>query len=216
MTASSPGPDEVLGLAEELSGLEQELLRQEMELATAEGDIVTFERRYLEEVGLRLRRIDELRAQIEEATAAMESRVERTTLKQLYRRLAKRLHPDLGVDDKGRGARTTWMARVNSAYVGGDREELEKIERELDEHGIEQEDDGELASFRVRIAQVRRRLAEIAVQRDTLLASSIGQLWAEHRQAATEGRDLLADMATELDDQTRALEVELAALREHR
>ena len=49
------------------------------------------------------------------------------TLKTLYRRAARRLHPDLAADERSRRAREQEMMAANQAYAHGDRAELERL-----------------------------------------------------------------------------------------
>ncbi|MDY0747014.1 J domain-containing protein [Paucibacter sp. R3-3] len=48
-------------------------------------------------------------------------------LKTLYRRAAKRLHPDLAADERSRREREQQMMAANQAYAHGDRAELERL-----------------------------------------------------------------------------------------
>lgn len=65
-------------------------------------------------------------------------------LKELYREIAKKIHPDLAVDEKDHKRRTKIMAEVNKAYEEGDVERLEAIlsEWEMSPEAIEGEDVG--------------------------------------------------------------------------
>lgn len=51
-------------------------------------------------------------------------------IKELYRDIAKKIHPDLAIDEQDRERRTKIMAEVNQAYREGDYERLETILRE--------------------------------------------------------------------------------------
>lgn len=205
--------DERERLAKELSELEAKLVQSEMELAACEADIAVFQRRYVEEIGRRLDRISELQSAIEEAIGEAEKRSDRATLKSLYRRLAKRLHPDLDMNEDARVIRTRWMARLTEAYAKGDRAALQELERELDATGLDPEKAHQLEALRIQIAQIRGRLSEISCKRQQILSGSIGELWAESQEAASETRDLLVEMASELDAQIRNREADLAGIR---
>lgn len=51
----------------------------------------------------------------------------RIALKRLYREVAKRVHPDLTVDDADRGRRQRLMADANQAFANGDADWLKEI-----------------------------------------------------------------------------------------
>jgi hypothetical protein len=213
MTAQplAESPDE---LQAEFAALEDELVQAEMDLAALQADLDVFERRYLEQIGPRLARVDELRAAIAAAAGEKGSRTQRSALRQLYRKLARALHPDLATDEDDRAFRTAQMAEVNAAYAQGNRAKLEQMERELDSGRLTQPVLTMIHTWRIKIAQARRRIVEIREAREQLFSSPAGQLWTEGQEASSEGRDLLAEMATSLDAQIRDLEGELAMVRE--
>jgi len=53
----------------------------------------------------------------------------------MYRKLARRCHPDLADDEADRQRREVFMARVNDAYTRGDIGLLAQLSREWDVEG---------------------------------------------------------------------------------
>lgn len=120
----------------------------------------------------------------------------------LYRRLARRLHPDLASDDKEREARTVLMAEVNEAYSRGDIRALRRIEAAsmFDAGDVRGSDVGAVLVRRLReIASVKRRLSELHQEYEVLERSPLFALWTEVNDAAARGRDLLQELCDELD-----------------
>ena len=123
-------------------------------------------------------------------------------LRQLYRQMARLMHPDLAPDESSGAARTELMARVNAAYAGGD---LAGLQRLLDEWNSRPEAvAGDAVADRLvrairQIAQVRRRLEEIKREIDALMTSPLRQLSEDVAKATVNGRDLLDEMARRLD-----------------
>ncbi|HYU42941.1 MAG TPA: J domain-containing protein [Vicinamibacteria bacterium] len=122
-------------------------------------------------------------------------------LKSLFREAAKKLHPDLAVDDEQRSTRTVWMARVNAAYRSGDGAELRRI---LDEWQFAPEaiQGDTVASELVRairsVSQIRLRLEAIANETETLRRSDVFHLYEAALAARAEDRDLLAELRSTL------------------
>lgn len=134
--------------------------------------------------------------------------------KRLFRLLARRIHPDLASDPAERERRTNLMVQANHAYECGDLATLQRLldnwRRSPDSvvgHGAR----AELERVVRRIAQARERLAEIDKEIDGLEDSAMGWLRRRVRKAATEGWDLLAHMARELDRQIVEAEQQLTA-----
>jgi hypothetical protein len=125
-------------------------------------------------------------------------------LKSLYRDAAKCIHPDLAADENDRTLRTALMAEVNSAYKAGDENKLRKMleERENSPEKIIGDDLGAKLVRTIRkIAQVHSRLLRIQSEFDLLRESDLYKLRYRVEQAEREKRDLLYEMAAQLDVQ---------------
>lgn len=120
-------------------------------------------------------------------------------LKQLYRRLARRFHPDLVLDEADRAYRTDMMMAINAAYAAGDIDALERLANEPDTISYEPRSLEELAAALQReVDHCRRRLAEIAAEIATLEKHDSSRLMRRAEKAAAAGRDLLAELAADL------------------
>lgn len=129
------------------------------------------------------------------------------TLKNLYREVAKRIHPDLATDTDDRLRRQKLMAEANRAFEEGDEARLRRILEEYESSPEAVKGEGAAADL-VRairkIAQANRRLSEIAKEVGQLQKSELFELKEKVERAATEGRDLLREMALDLDSQIAA------------
>jgi DnaJ-domain-containing protein 1 len=129
------------------------------------------------------------------------------TLKNLYREVAKRIHPDLATDSEDRLRRQKLMAEANRAFEAGDEERLRKILEEYESSPEAVKGEGAAADLvRVirKIAQVNRRLDEIRKEVAELEESELFELKAKVDRATGEGRDLLGEMALDLDSRIAA------------
>jgi hypothetical protein len=115
--------------------------------------------------------------------------------KSLYRELAKRYHPDLAADDAEREARGARMAAINEAYARGDLETLRRLAAGSDLQPKLPPTLAELLAEQDRldalIVRLRQDIAEM--NRDPLMLLKLDVTLARH-----DGRDLLAEMATDL------------------
>ena len=124
---------------------------------------------------------------------------QQATLKQLYRQLARRFHPDLALDEADRAYRTDLMMAINAAYAAGDMATLQRLADEPDTAPRTPHSDEELAAALQReIDHCRRRLTEIAAELATLERHDSARLLRRAERAAAEGRDLLAEYAADL------------------
>jgi hypothetical protein len=150
---------------------------------------------------------DTSRANVENslASSAADSVPPRSqTLKNLYREVAKRIHPDLATDSEDRLKRQKLMAEANRAFEEGDEAGLRRILDEYESSPEAVKGEGAAADLiRVirKIAQVNRRLLEIEKDVAFLKKSELFELKGKVDRAATEGRDLLKEMAKDLDAQ---------------
>ncbi|MFN3860636.1 MAG: J domain-containing protein [Roseateles sp.] len=153
---------------EQLHELQRYLAVLEADYDGARAKLLGFRQRYLEALGPLMRELDELEAQLHQATALLSEALKRQgvdvpvpapprikpwpeipalpeatplppeptgatmdlpppTLKTLYRRAAKRFHPDLAPQGPEREVCEQRMSVVNDAYERGDRQKLESL-----------------------------------------------------------------------------------------
>ena len=138
-------------------------------------------------------------------------------LKRLYRKVAKAVHPDLATSELERPYRTSLMARANEAYKNGDMEALEQIL-----HEWEHRDEASLFTggqptqsrkLEQKIIRIRLRIKEIERKIDQLRGSELYRLMVKVEQAEQEGRNLLGEMARDLQYRIREAKELLENLR---
>lgn len=137
-------------------------------------------------------------------------------LKDLYRSVAKKIHPDLATNEVERTKRTILMADANRAYEEGDAARLQSIldEWESSPERVQGEDVGaELIRTIRKIAQVQSRLKAIDARMDDLMTSDLYTLRDRVREAEELGRSLLDEMAEKLREQIKASRTRLADIR---
>jgi hypothetical protein len=105
------------------------------------------------------------------------------TAQRLYRELARRAHPDLVQDPDEKRRREEFITRVNDAYRRGDLSGLQRLSEEwtviatpAPETGSPQRDPW----LRGRLIWLRARIAELQVERETLLGGPMGGLLNEY------------------------------------
>ncbi len=137
-------------------------------------------------------------------------------LKKLYREVAKRLHPDLTTDEMKRQRRQALMVEANQAYEDGEDEQLEVILQRWENSPEAVQGEGVVAelirSIR-KIAQVRERLKEIEAEIEAARQQTLYQLREKAVITQQKGQDLLAEMATQIDEQITAAKVQQEKLR---
>ncbi len=129
-------------------------------------------------------------------------------LKQIYRELAKRTHPDLATDEADRATRSQRMADINARYAQQDLEGLRRILRQLETQRLARDETpaqqlARLKDERLRLdAAIRHVKVEMAdLNRDPLMALKL-----EAALARSRGRDVLAEVAQQT--QAKLLEAE--------
>jgi hypothetical protein len=134
------------------------------------------------------------------------------TLKQLYRRAAMRLHPDLAGNDLERCSREQQMASVNQAYAAGDRSRIEALLLAAGESPakVTGSDHGAQVEWLRRAeAQVQGRLRVVQAHLAQLRMHPMHALWQSVSRAEKQGLDPLAVMASRLRAQIVARRQEL-------
>jgi DnaJ-domain-containing protein 1 len=126
------------------------------------------------------------------------------TLRSVYREVAKRIHPDLATTAADRIRREQLMAQANKAYEEGDESRLRSILEEYEASPESVQGEGataELVRVIRKIAQIRRRLAQIEDEAEILVKSELFALKGRADRATEAGRNLLSEMAKDLDSQ---------------
>ena len=127
------------------------------------------------------------------------------------------MHPDRATTDAERDRRNLFMAQVNVAYGKG---ELAAIEKLIIEFGQDPEaiTGGDIASRLVktirRVAQLRRRAAEVAREIEQLKQTELIELMTTITEAKALGGDPLADLAQHLMQQISERKIELEMIRQ--
>jgi len=146
-------------------------------------------------------------------------------LKKRFRQLAQKIHPDRARDEADRAWRTQLMAEANRAYRTGDLAALDEVfalwlegpqgKRLAPGDAVSPAPtSAEEARLAAEAARIRQRIAAIAADLDRLYGSKLYELFAAHRVAARQGRDLFAEMAERLDLQIETARAELDRLAE--
>lgn len=135
-------------------------------------------------------------------------------LKQVYRRLVRRFHPDLATNPDERQRRHNVMVEINDAYSRRDLGAL----LALDDHPPEMPVDQPLAAIQLhQLQQINRqledRLAALRQTRHDLLNSDLVNLKLEATLLRRQGRDLLLEMAAKLELEYKGLLDQLDRLR---
>jgi hypothetical protein len=129
-------------------------------------------------------------------------------LKKLFRELARQVHPDLAADAEDRARRNAVMTEVNLAYRAGDaarlRSLLEAWTREVKANHVSQRE-AEMARIDQAIEAIQRRLAELDTALRQLMSSDLAQLKQRADQTALQGRDLLSEIAAQVDTEVEYL-----------
>jgi hypothetical protein len=160
------------------------------------------------------RQADRSRAAVEQSVAPPPPAAS-ATLKRLYREVAKRIHPDLGVDPVDRTVRARLMAEANRAYQHGNENRLRAIVEDYEcspETVTGEGTAAELVRIIRKTARVRSRLADIDRGLQQILRSDLYKLKVRVDAKAEQGSDLLEEMAARVDERIARARRRLADL----
>lgn len=121
-------------------------------------------------------------------------------IKAVYRQLARRFHPDFALDEEDRTYRTGVMMAINAAYTAGDLEKLEQLAREPDPPRPHYTPEEMAMALLREIDRCQTRLAEITADLVRLAEHPSALLQQRAERLARKGRDLYAELASELRD----------------
>jgi hypothetical protein len=134
----------------------------------------------------------------------------RRELKRVYRQLARRFHPDMGVDDDDRAYRTEMMMTINTAYALGDLKKLQEL-ADAPDAAVRDEaltDEMLVVALRKELAHVENRLREIQRELQLLQNHRSHKLRRQKEAAAADGRDWFAEITAQLRESIARRRVE--------
>lgn len=130
---------------------------------------------------------------------------EKAQLKKLYRRLARRFHPDLAQNEADRLYRTERMSGINDAYAARSLTELLVFAAEMETVTEPaavipgQTETDMVQALEKEIRRCRRRVQEIDLEMQNLHNRASVELALERKLVQRNGRDLLAEIAADLE-----------------
>jgi len=209
-----------------LASIRAVLAERELELEHLRDQILSFETRYIRQVGVLYRQLDEWEERIAELKVSQETPEERERyareaaqkpeaapseerapepsldLRNLFREVAKLIHPDFAIDDHDERHRTRLMAQANEAYRRDDAAVLQRMLNGYDPStdsfvGFRHIDDvaSALARTLTHIDRANEDIEILASEIEALGQSEMAQLKERTVQEALKGRDLLAELA---------------------
>ena len=132
------------------------------------------------------------------------------SLKELYRQIAKLIHPDLTTDTQECEIRKQIMMEVNKAYEKGDEIKLRRLLRQILNGSPIMEEGEDVAE---EIAQVKERIKSIQAEITQIQKQSIYKLRERILKAQKEGKDLLGEMTAELEEKLKEAKQRLEELK---
>ena len=135
-------------------------------------------------------------------------------LKKLFRRVAKKTHPDLASSTTERERRHDLMAKLNQAYDQLDEEAIRSIliEWEAEAPAATLLLGEQLLRMVSQMAQVRKRLNEISDESEDLTLTEMFQLQLTIESADREGLDLLQEISDDSEEQIKKAKTQIRDL----
>jgi hypothetical protein len=151
---------------------------------------------------------------VDRVRAGASATLEETAAKQLYRKLARRFHPDLAETEADRAHRTEIMAQINEAYTVRSLAKLKALQNLPNKAPAQQQREPpahiRLQQLEAFYAELETKITSMKRERERLMASSLMDLKIDARVARRQGRDLLAEIAAaarrELEEKQQELE----------
>ena len=134
-------------------------------------------------------------------------------LQNLYRKLAKRYHPDKAADAEEQQRREELMPLINRAYHEQDVQTLERLslgETALD--GMQKTAPESRAVLQIELRQLNRAASELRLEINRLKTGRTYQLKQQVEQAKETGSDLMTGLAKDLERRVKASRSHLAQL----
>ena len=128
---------------------------------------------------------------------------EKTELKRLYRQLARRFHPDMGLDEADRTRRTKLMMAINAAYAAADLDALRQLALEPDSILVDLLEDGQLQAEQLlrEMARLQHRLSEVRDELAKVAQNKSYKLLLQAKQTELAGGDWLEELKAQVQEQ---------------
>ena len=134
-------------------------------------------------------------------------------LQDLYRKLAKRYHPDKATDAEEEERREQLMPLVNRAYHEQDIETLERLSLgETEGYASEKTAAEKRAALQAELRQLNRAMNELRLEINRLKTGRTYQLKQQVENAKATGSDLLTGLAKDLERRVKTSRAHLARL----
>ncbi len=135
-------------------------------------------------------------------------------IKQLFRELARRFHPDLTSDPEEKKWREEVMTRVNQAYSNRDLKTLRSLAEQPDRlvDSPSQTKEQEIASLKAELKRLDGVIADLKARIQHLEESPAWQLKMESRLIRRSGADLLTELEDKIKAQITDLEERLTGM----
>ena len=134
-------------------------------------------------------------------------------LQNLYRKLAKRYHPDKAVGAKEQQRREQLMPLINRAYHEQDVQTLERLSfGETEPHVMKKTAPEKRAALQVELRQLNRAASELRLEINRLKTGRTYQLKQQVEKAKETGSDLITGLAKDLERRVKASHSHLARL----
>jgi hypothetical protein len=234
--ARQPRPEdpEIFRLRAELAVLRAHLATREADLDRLRAQLNSFEGRYIRQVGVLYIQLDDWEdrtAQLTNPTLSQPAPLDpepeqpetpALDLKSLFREVAKRIHPDRAKSARDELHRNHLMSQANAAFLRADADLLQRMLNGYDpstDSGDDPTPAHQLARLTEQIAQTNDDLATLDLEIEALANSEMADLRDRTKLAATQGRDLLAELAARVKGSIgiamRRYELELGRIRRH-
>jgi hypothetical protein len=135
-------------------------------------------------------------------------------IKNLFRELARRFHPDLTSDPEEKKWREEVMTRVNQAYANQDLKALRALSEQPDRpvDSPNQTNEQEIAALKAELKRLDGVIADLKARIKHLEESPAWQLKMEARLKRRSGSDLLSELENKFKEQIADLEEHLIVL----
>jgi len=151
---------------------------------------------------------EEANQEIQDRSCDQMAAVALPNIKELYRKVAKAIHPDLSTDDEERKWRQKFMAEANNAYANEDGISLQSILHQW-MTGLEPSNfsvfSAELTHLAHKIFKASEKLRTVEAEIDQLKNSDLYRLMTRIDEALCDGVDLFAEIAATIDEEIASI-----------